>query len=148
MSNGSSGTVKFVLGVQNEEDVDSSNNLGVRSEVSVRRALVQHVQEVLNIAQVFFRLDNRKTSSVAVACSSNGRCASKHSVDMFVSLLLSVIDVCTNISWVSFGVERAQSSHKSAHHSHGVSVMSESFDERLESGMVVRVLHDFPVECA
>lgn len=137
MSNSSSRTVKFVLSVQNEKDVNCSDNLGVRFEVSVRRALVQHVQEVFNIAQVFFRLDNWETSSVAVACSSNSGCTSENSVDMFVSFLLGVIDVSTNISWVSFRVERAQSSHKSTHHSHWVSVMSESLNKRLKSGVVV-----------
>jgi len=146
MSDGSSGTVKFVLSMEDEQNIESFDNLGVRPVVRVGRRLVHHVKEVFNVTKVFLRLVNRLTGFVSVAGSSDGGGTSEHSVNVLVSLLLGVVDVGSNVSGVSFGVERAEGGHKSGHHSHRVRVVSEGSDERLKSSVVGGVLHDLSSE--
>lgn len=146
VSNGSSGTVKFVLSVEDEQDIKGSGNFGVGEVVRVRGGLIHHVKEVLNVTKVLLGLVDRLSSSVSVAGSSDGWGTSKDSVNVLVSFFLGVVDVSSNVSRVSFRVERTESSHKSGHHSHGMSVVSECFDEGFETFMVGRVLHDLSSE--
>lgn len=146
VSNSSSGTVEFVLSVEDEQDIKSFHNLGVGEVVLVGGGLVHHVEEVFNVTKVFLRLVDRLSSSVSVASSSDSGGHSKNSVNVFVSLLLGVVNVSSNVGGVSLGVERTKSSHKSGHHSHGVGVVSEGFDEGLKTSMVGRVLHDLSIE--
>ena len=146
MSYSSSRAVKFVLSMEDEKNIKSSNNLGVGHVVGIRRRFIHHVKEVFDVTKVFLRLVDGLSSLVSVASGSNSRGASEDSVDVLVSFLLSVINVSTDVSRVSFGVERRKSSHKSGHHSHRVSVMSESSDEGFKSRVVGRVLHDLSSE--
>jgi len=146
MSDGSSGTVKFVLSMEDEKNIKCSDNLRVSHVVGIGGRLVHHVQEVFNVTKVFFRFVNWLSCLVSVACSSDSGGTSENSVNVLVSLLLSVVDVSTDVGRVSFGVERAQGSHKSGHHSHGVGVVSESSNEGLKSSVVGRVLHDLSSE--
>ena len=83
---------------------------------------------------------------MAVASSSDCWSAAKNTVDVLVAFLSCLVNVGTNISGVCFRVEGAHSSDKSAHHCHGVSIVSESFDKRLKTLMVVRVGHNFLVK--
>jgi hypothetical protein len=146
VSDGSSGTVKFVLGMEDEKNIKGSDNLGVGHVVGIGRRLIHHVEEVFDVTKVFLRFVNRLSGLVSVACGSDSGGTSEDSVNVLVSLLLSVVDVSTNVGGVSLGVERAQSSHKSGHHSHGVGVVSEGSDEGLKTSVVRRVLHDLSSE--
>lgn len=109
--NSSSGTVKFVLSVEDEQDIKSFHDLGVGEVVLVGGRLVHHVEEVFDVTKVFLRLVNRLSSSVSVASSSDSGGHSKNSVNVFVSFLLGVVNVSSNVGGVSFGVERTKSSH-------------------------------------
>ena len=142
MADGSSGAVKLVLSVQNEEDIDGLDDLRVGSVVSIRRAGIHHVEEVFGIAQIFLRRDNGLADSVAITGSSDGWGASEDTVDVLVPLLAGLVDASTDVSGVGLGVEGGHGSHKSGHHSHGVSVVTEGLDEWLETIVVGGVLHD------
>lgn len=49
MTDGSSGAVELMLGVEDEKDLNSLDDLGVHAEVLVLGVLVHHVEEVLNV---------------------------------------------------------------------------------------------------
>jgi len=74
---------------------------------------------------------------MSVASSSDSRGTSQNSVDMFISLLLILVDVSSDISWVALWIERTHGSNESTHHSHRMSIMSEILDESFESMMVI-----------
>jgi len=61
---------------------------------------------------------------------------------MLVPLLARLVDISSNIGWIRLWIERAHSSKQSAHHCHGMCIVSEGFDEWFKSLVVARVLHD------
>lgn len=146
MTNGSGGAVELVFSVQNEKNVDGTNDLGVNSEVLIVGVLVHHVEEVLSVAEILIGGINSLTSAVTVAGSSDSGSASEDTVDVLVSLLAGLVNVSSNVGRVGLGVEGGHSSHKGAHHGHGVGIMSEGGDEGFEAGVVGGVLHDLLVE--
>jgi hypothetical protein len=91
--------------VKNEEDLKSTDNLGVGLVVIVGLMLVHHVQEVLNISKIFLGLVKSLTNTVTVASCSNSWCTSKNSVNMLVAFLLALVNVSTDIGWVGLRVE-------------------------------------------
>ena len=146
MTNSGGGAVKFVLGVEDEKDINSTDNLGVDSKVFIVSILVHHVEEVLSVAEFLIGGINGFTSTVTVTSSSDGRGTTKDTVDVLVSLLTGFVNVGTNVGGVSLGVEGAHSSHEGAHHSHRVSVVSEGLDEGFETFVVAGVLHNLLVK--
>ena len=148
VTDGSSGAVQLVLSVEDEQDFEDLHDFGVGSEVSVGRGSIHHVQEVLNVAKVLLGGNNGLSNSVTVASSSNGGSASEHSVDVLVSLLTRVVDFGTDVGGVGLRVERGHGGHQSAHHCHGVGIVSERLDEGLKTIVVSRVLHDLLGESA
>ena len=137
-----SGAVKLVLGVQDEQNLDSLDDLGVRAVVDISGKSVHHVKEVLNVTKVLLGSNDWFSHSVTVASSCDSWGAANDSVDMLVSLLTSLVDVGTDVGRVSLGVEGAHSSHQGGHHSHGVGVVTEGLDEWGETVMISGVLHD------
>ena len=146
VADGSSRAVELVLGVKDEKNIDGLDNLGVRAVVGIGGSGIHHVEEVLSVAELLLGWDDGLADSVTVASSSDGWSASHDSVDMLVTLLAGLVDVGTDVGRVGLGVEGAHGSHKSRHHSHWVSVVTESLDERLETVMVRGVLHDLLCE--
>ena len=106
-----SGAVKLVLGVQDEQNLDSLDDLGVRAVVDISGKSVHHVKEVLNVTKVLLGSNDWFSHSVTVASSCDSWGAANDSVDMLVSLLTSLVDVGTDVGRVSLGVEGAHSSH-------------------------------------
>ena len=142
MTDGSSGAVKLVLGVEDEKNLDGLDDLGVGSVVGITGVSIHHVEEVLNVAKVLLGRDDRLADTVTVAGSGDSWGAADNTVDVLVSLLTGLVDVSSNVGWVGLGVEGGHGGHKSGHHSHGVSVVTESLDERFETVMISGVLHD------
>jgi hypothetical protein len=142
------GAVELVLGVQDEEDLDAPDDFGVGAVVNVAEVGVHHVKEVLDVAEVLLRGDDGLADAVTVASGGDGWGLTNNAVDMLVTLLTSLVDVGTNVGWVGLRVEGAHGSHQGAHHSHRVSVVTESLDEGSETVVVRGVLHNFLVEAA
>lgn len=139
-----------MLSVQDEEDFKSSDKLGVGSVILISGLLVHHVEEILDIAQVLIWLIYGKASLVSVAGSSYGGSASQYSVNMLVSFLLWLVDIGPDQGGVGLRVEGGESSYQGRHHAHGVRVVSECFDEFLETIVVGGVRHNsinFRLEC-
>jgi len=147
VANSSSRAIELVLSMEDEEDLNSLHDLRMRLEVGVRWVGVHHVQKVFNVTKFWFRGINWLSDTMAVASSSDCRCASKDTINMLVAFSSSIVDFGSNIGGVSLWIERRHSSDESAKHSHRVSVMSKSSDEFLEVMVVGRVLHDLFCEC-
>ena len=146
VSNGGGGAVELVLGVENEQNIESLHDFRVNSVVGVSGLLIHHVHEVFNIAKVLLGLGKLLAELVTIAVGSQGGGRSNQSVDVLISLLLQVVDLGAVEGRVSLWVERGHSSNEGRHHSHGVSIMAESLDELVEIVIVGGVLHDFSLK--
>lgn len=107
MSDGSSGTVKLVFSMQDEELFKSILDLGVGGELVL--GTVHHLQEVFDVSKFKVSGKGLFTFVNTVASSGNRGSYSKDSVDVDVSFLLGAIDILTNEGWVSLGVEGRES---------------------------------------
>ena len=146
MTNGGSGAVQLVLSVQDEKNLNSTDDLGLHAEILVLWVLVHHVKEVLNVAKVVLGWVDFLAVGVTVASGSNCGGTAENADDMFIADLALVVDITTFVGRVGLRVELAHSGEQSAHHSHRVSIMAEGLDERLETLVIVRVGHDFPLK--
>mmetsp|Transcript_33784 Transcript_33784/g.41767 ORF Transcript_33784/g.41767 Transcript_33784/m.41767 type:complete len:337 (+) Transcript_33784:557-1567(+) len=140
VADGGRGAVQLVLCVQDEQHFDGAHDLRVRSVVGVRGRGIHHVEEVLDVAKVLLRGDDRLADAMSVAGSSDGGGTAHDAVDVLVALLTRLVDVGTDVGRVSLGVERGKGSHAGRHHSHRVGVVAESLDEWLETLMIGGVL--------
>ena len=143
MSDGSSRAVQLMLSMENEKDIECLDDLWMWSVVGILLLSIHHVQEVLDVSEVFIWWNDWLTNSMSVACGGDGWGTSQNSVNVLVPLLLVLVDIGTDVGWVGLGVVGTQRSDQGRHHSHGVSVMSEVLDELFEALVIVRVLHAF-----
>lgn len=72
MSDSGSRAVQFVFRVENEENVESADELRVR-EILVLVELVEHEEEVLNVVEFRVRLVVCTSNTVAIAIRSDCR---------------------------------------------------------------------------
>ena len=105
VTNSGGGAVELVLSVQDKENIDGTNNLGVDSEIFVGGVLVHHHQEILSVAEILIGGVDGLASAVTVASGSNSGSTAEDTVDMLVALLAGLVDVGTDVGWVGLGVE-------------------------------------------
>ena len=91
MSYSCGGAVKFVLCVQNKEDLQSPDEFWVRSEVLLVE-LVHHAQEVFDIAQLIGWEVVLSADSVSVRVGCNGWHVAQDFIDLLISNLLVLVD--------------------------------------------------------
>ena len=72
MSDGGSGTVEFVFGVKNEQNLKGADQFGVGFEVPFVQ-LIEHKQEILDISSILVRFVILATDPVTVGIGSDGR---------------------------------------------------------------------------
>lgn len=147
MSDGSRRTVQLMLCVQNEKNVQCPNNLGMRLVVVIGDLRVHHVQKVLNVPKISIGRNDGLADPVSIACGSDCWSTTQNSINVLVSLDRVLIDICTDISWVTLWIERTHGCNQSCHHAHRMGIMAESLDEFKYSVMEVAVAHDLLVEC-
>ena len=86
MPGGCSGAIHLVLSVQDEKDVDGTGQLGVGSVAGLQVG-VQHVQEVLGVAQPLVGGRVHPPAGSVIGQSGNGwDLACSHTVTLWVSL--------------------------------------------------------------
>ena len=100
-----------MLGVKNEQDIESPCNLGVRLEVEVGLLGIHHVKEIFNITKILIGWDNWFTSTMSVASSCDSRSTSENSVNVLVSFLLILINISSDISGVTLRIELTHTSN-------------------------------------
>lgn len=84
MSDSSSGTIKFVLGMKNKQNLKSSYKFWMRFERFFIK-FIKHVKEVLNISELFRWEVEVSSDSVTIRVCSDGGNVSQYFVNLFVS---------------------------------------------------------------
>lgn len=136
-----------MLCVQNEQDIESADDLRMWAVVVIGDLRIHHVQEIFDITQASVWRYDGLADSVSVACSGNRRGTAQNTINMLVPFLRILVDVGTNVRWVALRIERAHGSNQGRHHSHWVRIMTESLDEFQQAIMEVAIAHDLFVEC-
>ncbi len=113
-----------MFGVQDEEDLECADQFGVGFEVSFVE-LVEHEEEVLDVACVFVGFVVLPTDPVAVGIGSDRGDAAQQAINLLISHLFILVHGLTDKGGVLFGMESGQCCNGAAEHSHGMRVISE-----------------------
>ena len=93
-----------MLSVEDKQDFQGSNEFWVGFVVTFVE-MIEHVEEIFNIAQVLSWHIVLSTNSVSIRIGSNGWHQTQKSVNLFVSGEDIFIDLFSTQSWISLWLE-------------------------------------------
>ncbi len=133
-ADGVGGAVLFVIRVQDEEDIESALERGIRTVFRFRGA-EKHVQKIARIAEFIVRIDERHSQSVPIRkCRNSG-----HLADEAVGLLPARFRVKNVLGVVIKGRKRGD---RGDHHAHRVGVVVKSIEKLLDAFVDKSVMRD------
>lgn len=89
-----------MFSVKNEEDLESSDQLGMRFKLPFIES-IQHEQEIFNVAHMFVGDVVLSSNSMPVRISSDGWSYTQHTINLFIPELLVLVNLFTSKSRVS-----------------------------------------------
>ena len=124
--------VLFVVGVQDEKDVESARQGGIRLVLGLDH-LPQHVHEILGVAEVVVGINIRETEAVAIRVGGDGGHLSNQAIDLKLAHL-GVMHI------LRLRVNRGERRHGADEHTHGMGIVTKTLQEFLgrlvQHGMV------------
>ncbi len=121
----SSGTVKFVFSMENEEYFQCLNQLRMGHKLILIQP-IHHIKEVLHVSHVLRWKVVLPSNTVPIGISSQCWYVTQQPVNLFIPQFLILVDVLPGQTWVLLGVEGGQSGHSGTEHPHRVCIIPEA----------------------
>mmetsp|Transcript_34533 Transcript_34533/g.87294 ORF Transcript_34533/g.87294 Transcript_34533/m.87294 type:complete len:473 (+) Transcript_34533:703-2121(+) len=142
VARGGSGAVHLVLRVQDEHDVQCAHELGVRLVGAAAVAAIQHVHEVLRVAQALVGRRGGAAGGLVVRPRRQGGDLAQQAHNLLVLHLARLVDVAAHQCGVLLGVQRGQRADAGEQHAHGVRVSGQRLHRVNHGGGQRGVAHD------